>query len=142
MKKAVKITRKNKKVKNNKKKHRAKINRRNQDKFSALKPHYNLKTRYEELDYDYLDKLTDEEKDWLARFTEEYTHANFNHPGKKIHKTKQQRREIYSRNNARNRDILTRAKACGKQVHFEDTRQDELVFNGEEGLIKKFDKKL
>ena len=94
-----------------------KTNARKRAKHPALNPKYNLKTRTELIDYDYIDKLSEKEKAWLNAFTEEYTNANMNHKGKKLHKSKAMKKDCYNRNNARNRDILTRAKASG-QIHY------------------------
>ena len=101
--------------------------RRNSTKNPGLVKEVNLKIRHELMDYDYLDKLSPEEKDWLNRFTEEYVHNNFSHPGKRIHpkktrkaivkKTGEPRKiDIYKkesgdRNNARNRDSYSITKS-------------------------------
>jgi hypothetical protein len=85
-------------------------------KYPALHPELNPRTRYELLDYDYLGKLSEEETKWLNDFTEEYVHANFNHPGKRKHRSKKGRKDCYDRNNARNRCIWSRAKAAGLTV--------------------------
>lgn len=74
---------------------------------------------------DYVDKLSDKDKQWLNTFTEEYTNANFNHGKKVLHKTKAQKKDCYDRNNARNRDILTRAKAAGEAVYLEDIKEKD-----------------
>lgn len=102
-----------------------KKNRRSQQKYPALDPQYNLKTRADLIDQDYVDKLSESDKDWLNRFNEEYVNANFKHSGKKIHKTDTLRRDCYNRNNHRNRDILTRAKASGAAVYLEDLKGTE-----------------
>jgi len=85
--------------------------RRGNAKYPGLDKKYNLKIRQELIDQDYIDKLTDEEKDWLSRFNEEYVSANFQHKGKKLHKTKKQKRERYQANNKRNVDIFAVSKA-------------------------------
>jgi hypothetical protein len=99
-----------------------KINRRNQTKYPGLKPQYNLKVRQEEIEdiASYVGKLNSKEKEWLNSFVEEEINANFNHSGRKINKTKTAKREIYNRNNARNRDIFSRAKAQGKLTSMND----------------------
>lgn len=97
-----------------------KYNKRNADKFAALKPHLNLKSRSELLDYDYLDKLSDKERLWLARFTDETIHAKFDHTGPKIYKTKKAKRQIYGTNNARNRDVLTMGRAAYTMGNIDD----------------------
>lgn len=101
-----------------------KQSRRDKRKYAALDPLFNLKIRQHLIDYDYVDKLTDEEKDWLNRFTEEYAGANMNHKGKKIHKTKKLVKDCYDRNNARNRDILSREVAAGSIAYIEDILND------------------
>lgn len=66
--------------------------RRSQSKYPALDPKLNLKTRQELLDIDYLDQLSDKDKQWLNDFTNEYVHADFktniNEGRKRIHKKK------------------------------------------------------
>lgn len=87
-------------------------------KYPALKPELNLKTRYELIDYDYVDKLTEDEKQWLNKFTEEYINASLDSVDleKNFHNTEDLKKDCYRRNNARNRDILTRAKASNNYV--------------------------
>ena len=97
--------------------------RRGAEKYPALKRDLNLKTRYELIDYDYLDKLNPEELAWLNKFTSEYTNADFRH-SKPLHRTKKKRRECYAANNARNRCIFTRNKACG-QLEYLDAKNEE-----------------
>lgn len=67
-------------------------------------PEYNLKRRQPLIDMDYIDQLSEEEKDWLNSFIEGYINADFsNIKTRRIFKTKEQRRLIYRENNARNR---------------------------------------
>lgn len=101
--------------------------RRNKTKYPALNPELNLKSRYEEIVdiASYADKLSEKDKEWLNAFTEEYVNANFNHNGPKIHKKKAQKKEIYTRNNARNRDVWTKAKASGTGVYLEDIKKEK-----------------
>lgn len=58
----------------------------------------------------------------MNKFTEEYTNASFNtkQPRKNLHKSKNARRDCYNRNNARNRDVLTKQKASNKNTYLED----------------------
>lgn len=88
-----------------------KKNRRSQTKNAALKPNLNIKNRQELIDFDYLDKLNDKEKAWLNNFVEEEINANFNHTGKILNKTDEEKRTCYNRNNARNRDIFAIKKS-------------------------------
>lgn len=97
-------------------------NRRESKKYPAVDVTLNLKTRYEEISdvAEYFDTLPEDAKEWMHSFVEEYINAKFNHKGKKIHRKTKQKREIYNRNNARNRDILTQSKACGKYVEMDN----------------------
>lgn len=99
--------------------------RRSAVKYPALKPEYNLRSRFELIDYDYINQLTAEEKEWLNSFTEEYVNANFNHDGVKIHDKEKYKKQAYDSNNARNRCILTRCKASGTITDFEHLSQKE-----------------
>lgn len=129
--------------------------KRQKNNYPALFPNLNLKSRYENIDYDYINKLSDKEKDWLNRFTEEYTNANFNHEGKRIHKPKivekivkstkkikeidLAKTESYDRNNTRNSDILTRQKASSQIVYLEEIDKNNSNKTTEEDIINKID---
>lgn len=87
--------------------------RRSEAKYPALDPHLNLKTRFEELDFDYIDQLPDtwtdpktgkkyNPKQWLNDFTNEHTHADFRTNKKRIHK----KRKVESTKNKDLRDLL------------------------------------
>lgn len=97
-----------------------KNNRRSRAKYPALDPLLNLKTRIDLIDYDYVNKLDEKNKAWLNDFTEEYTNANLKHKGKKFHRNKSLKKDCYDRNNARNRDILTKLKAAGQIEYLEE----------------------
>jgi len=106
------------------KKGKKKVTRRNSKKYPALNPSVNLKTRLDILDFDYIDKLNEKDKKWLNNFVEEYNNADFRHKGKKLHTTKKTKRDCYNRNNARNRDIFTKSKACGKLDYYPDITKE------------------
>ena len=89
---------------------------RHREKFAALNFKRQVKTRLDQLDIDYVDKLNDKEKAWLNSFLEETVITNFQHKGKKHYKTKKSKREFYNSNNARNRCMFTKAKAMGTLV--------------------------
>lgn len=121
-------------------------NKRARTKYPALKPELNLKSRYELIDYDYINSLSDQEKKWLNQFTEEYVNASLdtNMLDNNLHNTDNLKKDCYRRNNARNRDILTRAKASGNHIS-----TDELLLNNkaikmdnEEELLNKIDDSL
>lgn len=96
--------------------------KRSKTKYPGLRPELNLKTRYELIDYDYVHKLSEEEKKWLNKFTEEYVNASLDSVNLKnnLHNTDELKKDCYRRNNARNRDILTRAKASGNCVNIDE----------------------
>ena len=106
--------------------------KRARTKNPALRPELNLRTRYELIDYDYVTKLSEEDKDWLNKFTEEYVNANLNREdlSKNFHNTKELKQDCDRRNNARNRDLLTKSKASGSYISF-----DEMVLNKKTILI-------
>lgn len=89
---------------------------------SSLKSNYNSKVRQEFLDYDYLKKLSKEEYAWLAAFTHEYNCANLNHRGDKVMgRDKKTTKEIYDKNNARNRDAFGVSHAHKRLMYMELT---------------------
>lgn len=114
-------------------------NRRSKVKFPNLKPNYNLRSRSDLLDFDYLDKLNDAEKAFLDKFSKEYIGASFEKEDikkkgkrrkfKNLHKTAELRKSCYDANNSRNRDVLTRAKAMGKALYIEDIVTNEIELN-------------
>lgn len=124
-------------------------------KLRALLPEYNLKTRFDllEIDAKYLNDLKDnpEAAEWLNKFNTEFVNASFNRHKNHLHRTKKEKRECYSMNNARNRCIYTREKAQGKldsvedikeqmkrqEENFENDYLDELFGNTEE--LKNFE---
>ena len=74
------------------------------------------------MDYDYLNKLSEKELEYLNKFTEEYVNASVNtkNPKKNLHKSKRLIKDCFDRNNARNRDVLTQQKAMGKHVYLDE----------------------
>ncbi len=115
-----------------------KKNRRSKVKYPALDPEFNLKSRSELIEADYINKLSEEEKEWLNRFNEEYVNASFNkNPKKNLHKSKKLKKDCYDRNNSRNRDILTRAKASGKFHYIDDlTGEDRRAIQDDIELLE------
>ncbi len=95
--------------------------KRSNEKYPALNPGVNLRMRAELIDYDYLDKLSPKELQWLNDFTEEEVNAAVNPNPKKnrFNKTAESVKECYDRNNSRNRDVVTRQKA-GKRLKYLD----------------------
>lgn len=95
--------------------------RRDREEYPALNPATNLRTRTELIDYDYLDKLDEKQLQWLNDFTEEEIIAAVDKNPRKnrFNKTRKKVKECYQRNNARNRDVVSRQKA-GKVLKYLD----------------------
>lgn len=117
-------------------------------KHPSLKKGYNTRIRQEYVDHDYVDKLDDTEKnckmpdgtpctemEWLSGFMDEWNSAAVTgikdtsdktaKEGNQFHQTSKEAKECTDRNNARNRDMLSIAKAQN-MVHGQDyeTLQD------------------
>lgn len=111
---------------------------RKNEKFPALNPSLNLKTRCEEIEdlASYAHLLTDEDKAWLNSYAEEEICANFNHKGPKLNDKEDAatRSRIYNRNNQRNRCIFTQEKAQGCLESIET-----LDLDNESGVEEDFD---
>jgi hypothetical protein len=117
--------------------------RRSNQKYPTLNPGYNLKSRADALQIDYLDQLSEKDKAWLNAFNEEEVNTNFSHDGPAINKrtkagkvNKRDKKRIYDSNNARNRDILTRIKAQGEDYTLKETHG----YTVEDEIIAKIDK--
>jgi hypothetical protein len=100
--------------------------KRDLDKYPALNPRLNAKTRFEVLDMDYLKKLDDAELKFMNQFMAEYVSGAFKktddgtYSSDNFHKTVDERRECYSRNNTRNRCGLTISNATGQTYRCDD----------------------
>lgn len=132
-------------------------------KYPGLEPKVNPRIRRDYSDQDYINDLSDKEKDWLNRFNEEWVHANFNHNGKRIHPLKQKTKtikkngkkrsvDVYKQkcehnNNARNRDAFAISKASNileafkpiEKASAKDEYEDKLIemIDAENGIEKK-----
>lgn len=115
--------------------------RREKLKYPELDPKYSLKTRADLLDQDYLHKLSPEELEWFNKFNKEYISGDLNREdlSSNLHNTKKLKKDCDDRNNARNRDILTRVKASNQVVEL-DVLTDEGNWNEEDDLIDKLDR--
>ena len=121
----------------------AKRSRRSNQPHPELDPRYSLKTRADLIDYDYLHKLDKAELEWLNGFTGEYVSGNLDRekPKKNLHKTKKLIKDCDDRNNARNRDILTRVKASNQLTDYEALVEESHGEDEEDRLINEIDKK-
>ena len=106
----------------------AKKTKRDQVKYKNLDKSVNLKTRQDLIDYDYLHKLSPKELEWLDKFTGEWAGASLDteNPRRNLHKTKKLRKDCYDRNNARNRDVLTRSNATKRTKTLEDIKKNTI----------------
>lgn len=88
----------------------------------------NLKRRQELIDYDYVDKLSETEKDWLNKFTEEYVNASLNRENlkKNIHNTKKLKQDCDRRNYLRKNDIFVMAKVGNLLDNLEEYKSNLL----------------
>ena len=116
--------------------------KRNSMKRPELSPNMNLKGRQDYMDTEYANgvydntgkelirALTEKEKDWLAQFYKEWLNAD--KTNSKLYKKKDQWKEIYGENNARNRCLLNRSKKMGRLDRF-DTKDSDKRFVKEIG---------
>ena len=65
------------------------------------------------VDYDYVAKLSDEDKAWLAKFTDEFVGGDLRHSDP-VHDTPELRRLAYAGNNVGKRDFYSKMDAMGK----------------------------
>lgn len=110
--------------------------------YPALKKELNLKSRQEEIEVDYLNKLNNEQKEWLNMFNAEYVNAHFTDRKKlhkNIHNTKKLKQSCDKRNNDRKECVYTRSKAGSKLKYLEDIGEHVAINNYEDILINKID---
>ena len=88
---------------------------RSKIKNASLNPNYNSKIRQEYLDYDYLNKLSEDELKWLADFTKEWNNASVGSQkdakNNRFHNTPEMVKDCTDRNNRRNRCAYGNTKA-------------------------------
>lgn len=90
---------------------------RNKTKYPGLMLNKNSKIKQEYMDQDYINELSDKEKQFLSDFNEEYYGANLNFKDLKknrFHRTKKDKKACTDRNNARNRCIYGIQRAQGR----------------------------
>jgi hypothetical protein len=87
------------------------------DPMASLNPNENMSRRQDDLEdvSQYLHKLSEEERIWMARFMNEYNNAklDFKDLSNNLHNTQELKKACTDRNNARNRCIYTMEKAKG-----------------------------
>lgn len=114
-----------------------KTTRRSIQKYPALDPAYNLKSRRDLIEVDYLHVLNEEEKEWLNKFNEEYVNASFNKQdiSKNLHNTEELIKDCEDSNNKRNNDLLVTMKTNKRLDYFSDKELERKEINYEDYLI-------
>ena len=123
--------------------------RRSEAKRPNLNHKYMPKNRREYVDFDYLDKLSEEELDLLDSFSAEYYGASVKGKDRlhenKFHNTEELKKSVTDANNARNRDLYGIAKASNL-VHDDPRPENDTTVNNpdlfEDAMIAELDKKL
>lgn len=92
----------------------------------VLRKNSTLLIRQEYMDYDYVEKLSPEDKQWLADFTDEYYNASVGKQSDKgknnrFMKSKQSVKECQTNNNKRNNDVYGKLKAKNSLVSISNT---------------------
>ena len=118
--------------------------KRSQTKYPGLDPKVNRGNVRDVIDFDYIDKLSEEEKAFLDKFSTEYYTADFR-PTKTrrtpLHKGKKARRKIYKTNNDRNSDTTSYLWNYGALGSYEDLTDSDLKSRSpEEALIAVIDR--
>ena len=122
----------------------SKKTRRDADPQRALKKKFNLKTRQDEIEIDYINKLSPSEIEYINKFNEEYVNAAFESRedlSKNLHNTEKLRKAVDKRNNDRKQCAYTRSKASNNLKFFEDQNTDIVFNNYEDFLINMIDSK-
>lgn len=72
-------------------------------------------------DFDYISKLSEEEKEWLNKFIKEYYDANVKKGDKDaLHFEDAHRKDCYNRNNRGNRDMMSILNSRGAMDRIDD----------------------
>lgn len=91
-------------------------------KRNPLNTSHQVRTRREYIDYDYVSSLSNKDRKFLEKFTDEYYGGagfyrqeddEYNYK-KNVHKTDALRRECYRRNTAQNKDLYNLKRISGK----------------------------
>lgn len=84
--------------------------RRDQIKFPGFDKKYTTRIRQEKIDFDYIESLPEDAKEFLHKFIEEEINSKFANDGTDFNKSKEDRKKIYDRNNQANRDLYSNLK--------------------------------
>lgn len=130
---------------------------RSQVKHPGFIKRYNPKVNQEYMDIDYLDKLNEQEKEWLHKFEEEFNGASldFKNLENNLHNTQELKKDCTDRKNARNRCTYGIAKANGlvrddprienNRIHNDSRIENNCIYDDpsitEDAMISYIDKK-
>ena len=115
--------------------------RRSMNRYPALQKNLNLKTRRYYIEPDYIDgvigiskdsnirPLEDKEKAFLNQFYEEFIISSFRRDGTDLHKTDEQRKDLYKRNNQRNVCLYNLKQKTGQLQSFNADSYDSTVYD-------------
>jgi len=115
------------------------MSKRTRTKYPGLHKNLSLPIRADLIDQDYIDKLTDKEKQWLNNFNEEWVNCNIRKDKARFHKSKKDRKIINDMNNARNRDVFSRHQARGTLKSESEILHEKPNYEVENNLIEKID---
>jgi hypothetical protein len=89
--------------------------KRMKPKNPSLKTSMKVKIRREFADYDYRNKLSDKDRDWLDKFTAEYYGGSIDADNldRHLHNTPELKKDCYDRNNHQNNDTFGIARVNG-----------------------------
>lgn len=111
--------------------------KRKKAKHTGLNPKLFSKIKQQYFDYDYINELSEDEKAWLSKFTDEYLGANLS-GSKPLHRTKALKKDCFDRNNSRNRDIYN-IKAVNGALGYTDELPESYTPNPEDDIIELLD---
>lgn len=94
----------------------------------GLNPRKYSRIKQEYFEVDYIAKLSESEKEWLANFQYEELGANVKEA--KLNKSKKDKRRIYNENNARNRDTYSISKATNRIIDL-----NTVLYNDQDNII-------
>lgn len=123
--------------KKNKRYSELKVKKRDTVKYPALVKNLNLKSRQDEIEVDYINKLSIEEKEWLNKFNEEYVNASLDRENFKnnIHNTLELKQSCDKRNNDRKECVYTKAKAKDNLKYISDDKSKNMVIDDYENRL-------
>ena len=105
------------------------------DKYKGLKKRFHRKYVREFVDIDYADKLSDEDKEWLANFLDNYYGGVWKSDDEKNVMPSSDKREMWRNNHARRRDISNiMHKIEAEEITYYDDKDKEELFTVEVGV--------